>query len=169
MFDWRFGRKKFAQIPNNFFQYCTLFRYLYIAIFVYIILYQQWRHTYPTHTFHTVHWALSDVRLPGNKPREFRSNLRFFADDRDNLSRPIFIALVSSAHRRFVRGKHGRVISICTVDFGYKGLSLIRDDFSGPFVKNVRNFSYKGHSDIRDKLNGPLYPKSTVCLWSRRD
>ena len=24
--------------------------------------------------------------------------------------------------------------------FGYKGLSLMRDDFSGPFVQNVRNF-----------------------------
>ena len=27
-----------------------------------------------------------------------------------------------------------------TVDFGYKGLSLMGDDFSGPFVQNVRNF-----------------------------
>ena len=27
-----------------------------------------------------------------------------------------------------------------TVDFGYKGLSLMRDDFSGPFDQNVRNF-----------------------------
>ena len=33
----------------------------------------------------------------------------------------------------------------CTVDFGYKGLGYkglppMRDDFSGPFVQNVRNF-----------------------------
>ena len=26
------------------------------------------------------------------------------------------------------------------VEFGYKGLSLMRDDFSGPFVQDVRNF-----------------------------
>ena len=30
--------------------------------------------------------------------------------------------------------------NVYTVDFEYKGLSLMRDDFSGPFVQNVRNF-----------------------------
>ena len=38
--------------------------------------------------------------------------------------------------------------NVNTVDFGYKGLSLMRDNFSGPFVQV--SVSYKWHSDIRD-------------------
>ena len=34
----------------------------------------------------------------------------------------------------------GRVLKSHTVDLGYKGVSVMRDDFSHPFVQNVRNF-----------------------------
>ena len=40
-----------------------------------------------------------------------------------------------------------------TVDFGYKGLPLMGDDFFGPFVQMyVISVGNKGHSDIRDQL-----------------
>ena len=50
-----------------------------------------------------------------------------------------------------------------TADFGYKGLSLMRDDFFlvRLFKMYVISVSYKVHSD--DPVpSGPLYPKSTV-------
>ena len=62
-----------------------------------------------------------------------------------------------------------------TVDFGYKGLrykrlSLMRDDFSGPFDKNVRNFRQLwgtfGYKGLIDPVpSGPSYPKSTVFIY----
>ena len=54
-----------------------------------------------------------------------------------------------------------------TIDFKYKGLSLMRDDFSGPSVQNVRNFRQlygtSGYKTLIDPVpSGPLHPKSTV-------
>ena len=48
---------------------------------------------------------------------------------------------------------------------GYKGLSLMRDDFFGPFVQNVRKFRKGtfGYEGLIDPVpSGPLYPKSAV-------
>ena len=54
---------------------------------------------------------------------------------------------------------------INTVDFGYKELSYIKDDFPVRLSKMyVISVSYKGLIDPGP--TGPLYPKSTVQRWS---
>ena len=56
-------------------------------------------------------------------------------------SSAIVDGMVGSWLERFSYNKsYKHHIHIHTVDFGYKGLSPTRDDFSGPFVQNVRNF-----------------------------
>ena len=50
-------------------------------------------------------------------------------------------------------------------DLRYKGLSLMKGDFFGPFVQNVRKFRKGtfGYEGLIDPVpSGPLYPKSAV-------
>ena len=43
-------------------------------------------------------------------------------------------------HRTGLVAKVNSILNIDDIYLGYEGLSLMRDDFSGPFVQNVRNF-----------------------------